>query len=69
MGFVVDFKNVEVRDFISYTDDMYYCEVYLEQWMQMNRGSSEPEVVPTDGRFYFVKVNGKWKISGIEYGE
>ncbi len=65
----VDFKNVEVRDFISYTDDMYYCEVYLEQWMQMNRGSSEPEVVPTDGRFYFVKVDGKWKISGIEYGE
>lgn len=65
----VDFENVEVRDFISYTDDMYYCEVYLEQWMQMNRGSAEPEVVPTDGRFYFVKINGNWKISGIEYGE
>ncbi len=60
-------QNEEVREFIYYNDDAYYCEVYLEEAIKMAWGSSEPEILPTDGKFYFVKIDGEWKASGIEY--
>lgn len=62
-----DFQNVEVKNFISYSSDVFYCEVYVEQVLVMSYGSPEPEVLPYTGRFYYVNLNGEWKISGIVY--
>ena len=62
-----DFQNVEVKNFILYSDDLYYCEVYTEQVLIMSYGSTEPEILPYTGRFYFVKIDGQWKIAGIVY--
>ena len=42
-------------------------EAYVEQYMQMYWGSDEPEVLPTDVHLYFVKIDGKWLIGGIQY--
>lgn len=59
-------QNVEIKNFIVYSEDVYYCEVYLEQSMKLSWGG-EPEIVPTDGRFYFVNIDGEWKVSAIAY--
>lgn len=61
-----EIKNVEVVDFIVYSEDVYYCEVYLEQHMLLSWGG-DPEIVPTDAHFYFVNINGEWKVTGIQY--
>ena len=61
-----EIQNIEVRDFIIYSDDIFYCEVYLEQSMKLSWGG-EPEIVPTDGHFYFVRIDGEWKVSSIAY--
>ena len=63
----VTIENVEIRDFTAYSEDAYYAEVYLEQWMKLSYGGSEPEVVPTDARFYIVRYNGQWKVNGIKF--
>ena len=42
-------------------------EVYVEQWMEMYWGADEPEVLPTDAHVYFVKIDGKWLVGGIQY--
>ena len=63
----VTIENAEIRDFQAYSEDAYYCEVYLEQWMKLSYGGSEPEVVPTDCRIYVVKYNGEWKVNGIKF--
>ena len=61
-----EIQNVEIREFIVYSEDIFYCEVYLEQSMKLSWGG-EPEIVPTDGHFYFVRIDGEWKISSISY--
>ena len=63
----VTIENAEIRDFQAYSEDAYYCEVYLEQWMKLSYGGSEPEVVPTDCHIYVVKYNGEWKVNGIKF--
>lgn len=63
----VTIENAEIRDFQAYSEDAYYCEVYLEQWMKLSYGGSEPEIVPTDCRIYVVKYNGEWKVNGIKF--
>lgn len=63
----VSIENTEVREFIAYNEDTVYMEVYIEQWMQIGWGDSEPEVVPTDAHIYCVKIDGEWQISGIRY--
>ena len=60
-------KNAEVLKFISYTPDACFCEVMVEQHLTMQWGSSEPEVIMTDGRFYLVKQNGEWKVCSMEF--
>lgn len=61
-----EIQNVEIKEFIAYSEDIYYCEVYLEQSMVISAWR-DPEIVPTDGRFYFVKIDGEWKVSAIAY--
>lgn len=61
-----EIQNVEIRDFIVYDEDTFYCEVYLEQSMVLSWGR-DPEIVPTDGHFYFVRIDGEWKVSSIAY--
>ena len=63
----VTIENAQIRDFKAYSEDAYYCEVYLEQWMKLSYGGSEPEIVPTDCRIYVVKYNGEWKVNGIKF--
>ena len=67
------FSGEAARDYtpanicIVYSDEVVYMEVYVEQWMQMYWGSDEPEVIPTDAHVYFVKIDGKWYVGGIQY--
>ena len=63
----VSIHNEEIRDCIVYSEDVVYMEVYVEQYMQMYWGSDEPEVLPTDAHVYFVKIDGKWLVGGIQY--
>ena len=62
-----EIHSAEVVDFIAYSDDVCYCEVVVEQYLTMEWGPREPEVITTDGKFYFVKQNGEWKVLGIEF--
>lgn len=63
----VSINNEEVKDCIVFSDDVVYMEVYVEQWMQMYWGSDEPEILPTDAHVYFVKINDRWLVGGIQY--
>lgn len=63
----VSINNEEVRDCRVFSDDVVYMEIYVEQWMQMYWGSDEPEVIPTDAHVYFVRINGRWLVGGIQY--
>ncbi len=62
-----EIHSAEVVDFIAYSDDVCYCEVIVEQYLTMEWGPREPEIITTDGKFYFVKQNGEWKVLGIEF--
>lgn len=63
----VDIKNEQVKDFICYTKDIVYVEVYVEQHMEMFWGSKEREVVKTTAHLYLARINGSWKVAGIRY--
>lgn len=63
----VSINNEEIRDCVVFSDDVVYMEVYVEQWMEMYWGSDEPEVLPTDAHIYFVRIDGKWYVGGIQY--
>jgi len=63
----VTINNQEIREFITYSEDVVYIECYIEQWMQMGWGGSEPEVVPTDARIYFVRIDGEWKVASMRF--
>lgn len=61
----VTFQNEEIREFITYSEDVVYIECYLEQNMQMGWGDSE--IVPTDARIYFVRIDGEWKVASMRF--
>lgn len=63
----VSIHNEEIKDVIVYSEDVVYMEIYVEQWMEMYWGSDEPEVIPTDAHVYFVNIDGKWLVGGIQY--
>ncbi len=63
----VSIHNEEIKDVIVYSDEVVYMEIYVEQWMEMYWGSDEPEVIPTDAHVYFVYINGRWLVGGIQY--
>ena len=62
-----EIHSAEVQNFIAYNDEAFYCEVLVEQYLTMEWGPREPEVLITDGKFYFVKQDGEWKVAGIEF--
>ena len=62
-----EIHSAEVKDFIAYSDDVCYCEVMVEQYLTMEWGPREPEVITTDGKFYFVKQGDEWKVLAIEF--
>jgi hypothetical protein len=62
-----EIHSAEVQEFIAYNEDAFYCEVLVEQYLTMAWGSREPEVIMTDGKFYFVRQDGEWKVAGIEF--
>lgn len=62
-----EIHSAEVVDFIAYSDDVCYCEVIVEQYLTMEWGPREPEVITTDGKFYFVKQGDDWKVLAIEF--
>lgn len=63
----VSIHNEEIKDVIVYSDEVVYMEIYVEQWMEMYWGSDEPEVIPTDAHEYFVYINDRWLVGGIQY--
>ncbi|MBR2597825.1 MAG: hypothetical protein IKE09_04670 [Clostridiales bacterium] len=63
----VSIHNEEIKDVIVYSDEVVYMEIYVEQWMEMYWGSDEPEVIPTDAHVYFVYINDRCLVGGIQY--
>ncbi|MCQ2515920.1 MAG: hypothetical protein MJ094_03550 [Saccharofermentans sp.] len=63
----VTINNQEILEFITYSEDVVYIECYIEQWMQMGWGGAEPEVVPTNARIYFVRIDGVWKVASMRF--
>lgn len=62
-----EIHSAEVQEFIAYNEDAFYCEVLVEQYLTMAWGSREPEDIMTDGKFYFVRQDGEWKVAAIEF--
>ena len=62
-----EIHSADVQNFIAYNEDAFFCEVLVEQHLTMEWGPREPEVLMTDGKFYFVKQNGEWKVVAIEF--
>lgn len=58
-------ENEEIREFISYSEDVVYIEVYIEQHMTV--GYNDIQVVPTTARIYCVKVDGEWKVISMRF--
>lgn len=61
-----EIKNQEITEFIAYSQDAFSAQVYLEQHMYVPF-SKKTEIVTTDMHFYFVKIDGEWKVSGIAF--
>lgn len=59
-------KNEEVKAYTVYSPEAFRAEVYLEQHMYVPF-SGKTEIVITDRPIYFVKINGEWKVAGIEF--
>ncbi len=59
-------KNQEIKEFIMYSQDAFSAQVYLEQHMYVPF-SQKTEILATDMHFYFVKIDGEWKVSGIAF--
>lgn len=57
-------ENQEIKEFISYSEDVVYVEVYIEQHMQTG---GEITVVPTTARLYCVKLDGEWKVISMRF--
>lgn len=58
-------ENEEIREFVSYSEDVVYIEVYIEQHMTV--GYNDIQVVPTTARLYCVKVDGEWKVISMRF--
>ena len=63
----VTIQNEEIKDFVCYSEDVCYVEAYIEQSMHVYGAAQNPVILPTDGHFYFVKMDGVWKVAGIRY--
>lgn len=60
-----EIENEEILDFVAYSDDVVYIEVYIEQHMTV--GWETVEVVPTTARLYCVRIDGDWKVVSMRF--
>lgn len=58
-------ENEEVQEFIVYSVNVVYMEVYIEQHMTM--GYNDIEIIPTTARIYCVRVDGQWKVISMRF--
>lgn len=58
-------ENGEIREFIVYSEDVVYVEVYIEQHMTV--GYNDIEIVPTTARIYCVRIDGEWKVASMRF--
>lgn len=59
-------KNQKLQEYIVYSPEAFCAKVYLEQHMYVPF-SKKTEIVVTDRPIYYVKIDGEWKVSGIEF--
>ncbi|MBR6094869.1 MAG: hypothetical protein IKP92_07615 [Lachnospiraceae bacterium] len=53
------FKNVEIGEYIRYTDDCFSCHIRFDKPMHLTR-TGEDIVDSTSSTYLFVKYNGQW---------
>jgi hypothetical protein len=53
------FENVEIGDYIRYTDDCFSCHIKFDKPMHLTR-TGEDIVDSTSSTYLFVKYNGQW---------
>ena len=58
-------ENEEIKQFITYSEDVVFIEVYIEQHMVM--GYNDIQVVPTTARLYCVRIDGEWKVASMRF--
>lgn len=58
-------ENEEIKQFIVYSEDVVFIEVYIEQ--HMTTGWEEVTVVETTSRLYCVKLDGEWKVVSMRF--
>jgi hypothetical protein len=57
-------ENEEILDFIAYSEDVVFVEVYIEQHMTVY---GDVEVVPTTARLYCVRIDGEWQVVSMRF--
>ena len=57
-------ENIQLNDFIMYTPDCVFIGITMDQVLKMWSGD---EVVPINGNFCYVKIDGEWKVCAIKY--
>ena len=57
-------ENIQLNDFIMYTPDCVYVGITMDQHLKIWSGD---EVVPINGNFCYVKIDGEWKVCAIKY--
>lgn len=58
-------ENEEIKQFITYSEDVVFIEVYIEQHMTV--GWNETQVIETTSRLYCVKIDGEWKVVSMRF--
>lgn len=58
-------ENEEIKEFIVYSEDVVFIEVYIEQHMTV--GWEDIQVIPTTARLYCVKIDGEWKVISMRF--
>lgn len=58
-------ENEEILQFIVYSEDVVFIEVYIEQ--NMTFGWNDTQNVPTTSRLYCVKIDGEWKVVSMRF--
>ncbi len=59
------FSNVNVSNYIQYSDDCFSCEVQFDKTMVLTM-NGQTRVDHNDQTFYYVLINGKWLIADIK---
>ena len=60
----VEFQNVAVTEYVSYSDVCFSCRVSFDKAMVLNTGDQRIE--RSDETFYYVNIDGKWLVADIK---